>query len=165
MCMGVIVGGGDAMLIGRVEMLMGRPDDMLIGRGREGDCSEPWRWCAAKVLLRCGLIPILLCRGVGDSGGKEEYESILINVLDVLCGTRQWNAMWVQEGVVRAMCMHLYDTVETGKHADKQSKDVRTRTGLVGQLQGSEAAGGTREGNDVARGNAGCAGKGWRIAS
>jgi hypothetical protein len=75
----------------------------------------------------------------------------------MLCGCRR--------ALCEAMCMHLYDIVETGKHADKQSKDVRTRTGLVGQVQGSEAAGGTREGNDVARGNAGCAGKGWRIAS
>jgi hypothetical protein len=92
MCMGVIVGGGEAMLMGR--------DETLIGRGREGVCSEPWRWCAAKVMLRCGLIPILLCSGVGDSGGKEEYESILRNVLDVWCGARQRNAMWMQEGVV-----------------------------------------------------------------
>jgi hypothetical protein len=86
MCMGVIVGGGEAMLMGR--------EDMLIGRGLEGD-SEPCRWCAAKVpvLLRCGLNAILLCSGVGDSGGKEEYASILDMSWMVLCGTRQWNAM------------------------------------------------------------------------
>jgi hypothetical protein len=49
----------------------------------------------------------------------------------MLCGCRR--------ALCEAMCMHLYDTVETGKHADKQSKDVRTRTGLVGQVQGERS--------------------------
>jgi hypothetical protein len=70
------------------------------------------------------------------------------------------NAGWVLCG---AMCMHLYDTVETG-NTQTNSQRMSAGTGLRASCRGP-AAGGTRVGNDVARGNAGCEGKGWRIAS